>query len=47
MCQQRKLQFKDYNNCLKAIQLENKTNHIEKNKNNTKILRENDFTQNK
>ena len=26
----RKLQFKDYNNCLKAIQLENKTNQIEK-----------------
>ena len=30
--QKRKLKFKDYKNCLKATQLENKTNQLEKNK---------------
>ena len=28
----RKLKFKNYKNCLEAPQLENKTNHLEKNK---------------
>ena len=32
VCQKRKLKFKDYKNCLKATQLEYKTNQLEKNK---------------
>ena len=28
----RKLKFEDYKNCLKAAQIENKINHLEKNK---------------
>ena len=38
----RKLKFKNYKNCLEAPQLENKTNHLEKNeieKNNKLILK--------
>ena len=37
----RKLEFKDYENCLKATQLENKINQLEKQKVNTESLREN------
>ena len=35
----RKLKFEDYKNCLEAAQLENKTNHLEKNKSN--VLKKN------
>ena len=35
----RKLKFEDYKNCLEAAQLENKTNHLEKNKFN--VLKKN------
>ena len=37
----RKLKFKDYKNCLKVIQLENKMYKLEKNKVNSNSLREN------
>ena len=37
----RKLKLKDYKNCLKATQLENKINQLEQNKVNTESLREN------
>ena len=37
----RKLKFKDYKNCLKATQFENKTNHLEKNKVITESFKEN------
>ena len=44
-----KFKSKDYKNCLKATQLENKINQLEKNKFNTEILRENhnEFIKNK
>ena len=29
----RKLKFEDYKNCSEAVQIENKINHLEKNKN--------------
>ena len=29
---ERKLEFKDYKNCIEAAQIENKINHLEKNK---------------
>ena len=32
MCHQKTLKFEDYKNCLEAIQLENKINHLGKNK---------------
>ena len=35
----RKLKFEDYKNCLIAIQLENKTNHLEKNEINKDSLK--------
>ena len=34
----RKLKFEDYKNCLKATQLENKINHLEKNEIGADIL---------
>ena len=34
----RKLKFENYKNCLEAIQLENKTNYLEKNKINIDSL---------
>ena len=37
----RKLKFKNYKNCLEATQLENNTNHLEKNK-ITQIVLKND-----
>ena len=37
----KKLKFKDYKNCFKATQLENKINQLEQNKVNTESLREN------
>ena len=37
----RKLKLKNYKNCLKATQLENKINQLEQNKVNTESLREN------
>ena len=36
MCHKKKLKFRDYKNCLKASQIENKINHLEK----KKILKE-------
>ena len=36
----RRLKFEDYKNCLKAIQLENKMNHLEKNKIDVDSLKE-------
>ena len=40
MCQKRKFKFKDYKNCLRTTQFQNKINHPEKNKVNTQRLRE-------
>ena len=37
----RKLKFKKYKSCLEATQLENKTNHLEKNKIDTESIKEN------
>ena len=34
------LQFQDYENCLEAAQVENKTNHLEKNKIDVDSLKE-------
>ena len=34
------LQFQDYGNCLEAAQVENKTNHLEKNKIDVDSLKE-------
>ena len=36
MCHKKRLKFRDYKNCLKASQIENKMNHLEK----KKILKE-------
>ena len=36
----RKLKFQDYKNCLKAAQVENKINHLEKNKIDVDSLKE-------
>ena len=36
----RKLKFQDYNNCLEAAQIKNKTNHLEKNKTDVDSLKE-------
>ena len=36
----RKLKFEDYKNCLEAAQIENKINHLEKNKTDADGLKE-------
>ena len=36
----RKLKFEDYKNCLEALQIENKINHLEKNKIDVNSLKE-------
>ena len=41
MCvKKRKLKFQDYKNCLEAAQVENKINHLEKNKTDVYSLKE-------
>ena len=40
MCIKRKLKFGDYKNCLEAVQIENKINHLEKNKNDVDSFNE-------
>ena len=37
----RKIRFENYKNCLEATQLENKVNHLEKNKTDIEILKNN------
>ena len=39
-CHKSDLKFKDYENCLKAIQLENKISHLENNKIDIERLKE-------
>ena len=42
MChEKRKIKFENYKNCLEATQLENKGNHLEKNKTDIEILKNN------
>ena len=42
MChKKRKIGFENYKNCLEATQLENKVNHLEQNKTDIKILKNN------
>ena len=36
---QKKLKFEDYKKCLEAAQIENKINHLEKNKINKDVLK--------
>ena len=36
----RKLNFEDYKTCLEATQIENKINHLDKNKNDANSLKE-------
>ena len=36
----RKLKFQDYKNCLEVVQIENKINHLEKNKIDVASLKE-------
>ena len=38
MCHKKKFKFQDYKNCLEASQIENKINHLGKNKTDVDIL---------
>ena len=40
MCHQKNPKFRDYKNCLKASQIENKINYLEKKKNYTGCLKD-------
>ena len=40
MCHKKKLEFENYKNCLEAVQIENKVNHLEKSKTDEDSLKE-------